>query len=104
MSQLNLADSNSDKCDFFSDIDENINLDVASKYYDTTDINNMTQSLNRNNTLSILHTNIQSLNCNGEKLEMLLQSIDLKFDIVCPKLGIVKIKNIYLKSHKDGGL
>ena len=77
MSQLNLADSKSDKCDFFSDIDENINLDAAYKYYDTTDINNMTQSLNLNNTLSILHTNIQSLNCNGEKLETLLH-----FDIV----------------------
>ena len=35
MSRLNLVDSN-------SDIDENINLDVASKYYDTTDINNDT--------------------------------------------------------------
>ena len=42
----------------------------------------MTQSLNLNNTLSILHTNIQSLNCNGEKLETLLQSIDLKCVIV----------------------
>ena len=62
MSQLNLADSNSDKRDFFSDIDENINLDVVSKYYDITDINNMTQSLNLNNTLSILHTNIQYTN------------------------------------------
>ena len=42
----------------------------------------MSQSLNLSNRLNILHTNIQSLNCNGEKLESLFQSINIKFDIV----------------------
>ena len=97
MPQLRLDDSHPDKCDFFSDIDENTNMDVNFKYYarnlsrgvekpegpsalqpttepnfkyyDTIEINNMAQSLNLSNSLSILHTNIQSLNCNGEKLE-----------------------------------
>ena len=70
-------DVNTDKYDFFfTDIDENTTLDTDFKYYDITDLNKLTQPISESIGFSILHSNIQSLNCNGEKSECLLNSIN----------------------------
>ena len=53
---------------FFTDIDKNTALDTDFKYYDISDLNKMTQPISDKIGFSILHSNIQSLNCNGEKL------------------------------------
>ena len=79
--KLTLDDANTDKYDFFTDIDENTKLDTDFKYYDITDLNKLTQPISESIGFSILHSNIQSLNCNGEKLECLLNSINVKFDV-----------------------
>ena len=68
--------------DFFTDIDENTILDTDFKYYDITDLNKLTQPISESIGFSILHSNIQFLNCNGEKLECLLNSINVKFDVI----------------------
>ena len=67
---------------FFTDIDVNTTLDVNFKYYDITDLNKMTQPISQKIDFSIMHINIQSLNCHGEKLECLITStISLKLDL-----------------------
>ena len=42
----------------------------------------MIQPINQKIDFSKIHTNIQSINCNGEKLECLLNSMNGKFDII----------------------
>ena len=39
--KLNFAENKRDKYDFYSDIDENTNLNINFKFYDTTDFNEM---------------------------------------------------------------
>ena len=73
---LTLNEINIDKCDYFTDIDNNTTLDGNFKYYDVTDFNKMIQPINQKIDFSIMHTNIQSLKCNGEKLKCLLNSIE----------------------------
>ena len=82
MGKLTLDDANTDNSDFFTDIDENTTLDTDFKYYDITDLNKLTQPISESIGFSILHSNIQSLNCNGEKLKCLLNSINVKFDVI----------------------
>ena len=79
---LKLNEINIDKCDYFTDIDNNTTLDGNFKYYDVSDFNKMIQPINQKIDFSIMHTNIQSLKCNGEKLECLLTSMNGKFDII----------------------
>ena len=79
MGELNL-DVNSDKYVFFTD--KNTALDTDFNYYDISDLNKMTQPISDKIGFSILHSNIQSLNCNGEKLEYLLNSTNVKFDVI----------------------
>ena len=80
--KLNFANHKSDKFDFYSSIDENTNLDINSKYYDTQDFNEMIKTLSLEKKVSLLHTNISSLRGNGEKLEYTLENLNLKFDII----------------------
>ena len=80
--KLNFANHKSDKYDFYSSIDENTNLDINSKYYDTQDFNEMIKTLSPEKKFSLLHTNMSSLTGNGEKLEYTLENLNLKFDII----------------------
>ena len=80
--KLNFANHKSDKSDFYSSIDENTNLDINSKYYDTQDFNEMINTLSPEKKFSLLHTNISSLTENGKKLEYTLENLNLKFDII----------------------
>ena len=82
MDALTLDDTNPDKYDFFTDIDENTALDTDFKYYDITEFNKMTQPIRQTIDFSVMHSNIQSLNCNGEKLECLLNSTETKCDVI----------------------
>ena len=82
MNKLRILESDPEKFDFYSDIDTNISLDMDFKYYDQTDFNNLTKTIDSIKSFSLLHTNISSLNGNGEKLETLINSIDIKFDII----------------------
>ena len=45
--------------------------------------------------ISILHSNIESLNCNFEKLELLLDNIDYNFDVI----GLTETWNSEEKIH-----
>ena len=73
---------------FFSengDLDEDTTTQpIDFKFYDIHDFHKRKANLtlNENNNLSILHTNIQSLNCNFDKLEILINSLDYHFDIL----------------------
>ena len=78
--KVNFAEYKMDKYDFFSSIDENTDLDITSKYYDTQDFNEMIKTVYQNENFSLLHTNISSLTGNGEKLEYTFKN--LKFDII----------------------
>ena len=60
----------------------NTTPDGNFKYYDVTDFNKMIQPINQKIDFSIMHRNIQSLKCNGEKLKCLLNSMNGKFDII----------------------
>ena len=80
--KINFAEYKRDKYDFYSDIDENTNLNINFKFYDTTDFNEMTKTLDLEKKFSLLHTNISSMTGNGGKLEYTLEKLNFKFDII----------------------
>ena len=67
------------------DFDENFNayhtLVHNFKYYETHDFHTMKDKISYN-TFSLLHTNICSLQYNGDNLENLLANLQFKFDII----------------------
>ena len=65
-----------------SDPSNTISLNSDFGYYDIHNFHKKTKLLPKTN-FSIFHTNIQFLNCNFDKLEYLLYSLDFVFDIVC---------------------
>ena len=64
-----------------SDPDDNIQLNADFGYYSTHDFHKKTKLIPEKH-FSLFHTNIQSLNCNFDKLEYLLYSLEPKFDII----------------------
>ena len=69
---------------YLEDFDENFDLyhslKPEFKYYETHEFHLMKEKAN--NSFSIFHTNICSLQFNGDNLENLLASLEFKFDIV----------------------
>ena len=52
------------------------------KYYEVHDIHLLKDTIDINKQTSLLHTNICSLQANGDKLDILLKELDFKFDII----------------------
>ena len=82
---LNLNDvlHNSGKdshCDY--DPNENILNTTDFKYYSTHDFHKLKCNVRHDQSFSLLHTNISSLQGNFEKLEYLLADLDYNFDII----------------------
>ena len=79
-----LLTSHSDK-DFHNtnDIYDNyLDLKPNFKYYEIHDFHKITNTLEMHKQTSILHTNICSLQGNIDKLDMLVDDLDHKFDII----------------------
>ena len=76
---------NVDTNDHNMDFDENYNayhsLKPDFKYYETHEFHAMKEKL-VDNSFSLLHTNICSLQYNGDNLENLLANLEFKFDII----------------------
>ena len=83
---LNRHDDNDNKYDdiYHEDFDENFDmyhsLKPDFKYYEIHDFHMMKEKVN--DSFSIFHTNICSLQYNGYNLHNLLASLEFKFDIV----------------------
>ena len=82
---LNLNDvlNNSGKdnhCNY--DPNENILNTIDFKYYSTHDFHKLKCNVRHDQSFSLLHTNISSLQGNFEKLEYLLADLDYNFDII----------------------
>ena len=77
-----------------SDDDENVTIPVNCDYYDPDEFYSLCKN-NLQNSFSILHSNICSLQCNFNKLEILLESMPLKFDII----SLTETWNPKSKSH-----
>ena len=86
-----ITDLNLDKLDLNqfhpnadNDIDQNLNLNTDFKYYSTREFHKLNRKLKSENLLflSMMHTNICSVNKNFENLELLITSLEHKFDII----------------------
>ena len=64
-----------------TDPDNDILLNADFGYYDIHEFHKKIKLIPENN-FSLFHTNIQSLNCNFDKLEYLLYSLDFNFDLI----------------------
>ena len=62
--------------------EESAPCNVVFNYYSTSELNNLVMSKNMNKSLSLIHTNIESLQAKEDRLKLLLTSIELKFDII----------------------
>ena len=82
--KLDLSQS-SDSNDHDMDFDDNYNayhsLKPDFKYYETHEFHNLKDKM-ADKTFSLLHTNICSLQYNGDNLENLLANLQFKFDII----------------------
>ena len=69
---------------YSNDIDSNINNFSNFDYHDNHELHKLmnSPSLNKNKMSSILHTNICSISKNLENVEILLNNLDHKFDII----------------------
>ena len=65
------------------------------RYYDNHDFHKVATKIKSTNTFSVMHSNIQSLNQNFEKIERLLDRLEFSFDIV----GVTETWNEDSKSH-----
>jgi hypothetical protein len=82
--------NNHDKIDhkyddmYLEDFDENFDLYHSLKpdfkYYETHEFHMMKEKIN--NSFSVFHTNISSLQFNGDNLQNLLANLEFKFDII----------------------
>ena len=82
--------------DTLNDIYSSFNNDSECKYFNSTDFNN-SFPLNDEQNFSVIHCNIRSMKANGEDLTNYLETLYLKFDIIC--LSETWIKDIqYLNS------
>ena len=83
---LNSHDENDHKYDdmYLEDFDENFDqyhsLKPDFKYYETHQFHTMTEKVK--NSFSVFHTNISSLQGNGDNLHNLLASLEFKFDVI----------------------
>ena len=69
---------------FKNDVDTNLDDSTNFNYYDNHEFHKLTQklNLNKNNTSSILHTNISSVRKNLGNLQTLLCNLDYRFDVL----------------------
>ena len=67
-----------------NDIDHNLNLNTNFKYYTTHEFHKLSRKLNSENSpfFSLMHRNVCSLNKNVQNLEILITSLEHKFDII----------------------
>jgi hypothetical protein len=79
---LSPENSESDKhdIDFDANYDAYHSLRPDFKYYETHEFHSLKDRMDDN--FSLLHTNICSLQCNGDNLENLLNNLQFKFDII----------------------
>ena len=68
--------------DALNNIDDTFDLLPSFKYYQTHDFHKLLNKVNQNKIFSLLHTNISSLTANFENLEILLENLNHKFDII----------------------
>ena len=61
---------------------DNLRLQPDFKYYQNYEFYKLRQSLIKNKMLSILYTNICSLEGNAEKLETLISNLEFNFDVI----------------------
>ena len=76
----------SKNCNYaLSDPNEQIPDPKNFEYYSTHDFHKLKHNLTvrKSSSLSILHTNICSLQGNFENLELLINNLDFQFDIIC---------------------
>ena len=64
------------------DPDEEIKDNSNFSFYTTKDFHGLKNKIKNRKTFSLMHTNIESLNSNCEKLQYLLNDIDYQFDII----------------------
>ena len=64
------------------DPDEEIKDNSNFSFYTTKDFHELKNKNKNRKTFSVIHTNIESLNGNFEKLQYLLNDIDYRFDII----------------------
>ena len=64
------------------DPDEEIKDNSSFSYYTSNNLRKLKDRFKNSKTFSLMHTNIESLNCNFEKLQYLIKDIDYKFDII----------------------
>ena len=79
---------------------DTVALKTDFDYYDILSFHKKIKNVLPQKCFSLLHTNIQSLNCNFEKLEYLLYSLDFKFDII----GLTETWNPKTKCNFSPGL
>lgn len=64
------------------DPDNEIKDNSNFSYYSTKDFKKLKDKFNNRKTFSLMHTNIESLNANFDKLQYLINDIDFQFDII----------------------
>ncbi len=67
---------------FNNDIDTFANFHSNFDYYTSHDFHKLTNNPNSDGSLSLFHTNIQSLSANNENLQILLYNLNFNFDII----------------------
>ena len=83
-----------------NNIDKNFNLSVDFDYYTFHDFHKLVKGLheNRKTFFSIYHSNIESLQCNFERLHTQLVNLDHNFDII----ALSEVWNPSSKNFKPG--
>ena len=80
LTQSNESTFCSPDIEFDHQVDTHYSLKPDFKYYETHEFHNLKDKIK--NTFSLLHTNIQSLQYNGDNLKLLLANLEFKFDII----------------------
>ena len=62
--------------------DQFIDLKSNFNYYDIHEFHKLKQNKIPKSTISLIHTNIESLQANIEKLELLITDLEFKFDVI----------------------
>ena len=93
LTQSNESTFCSSDVEFDHQFNTHYSLKPDFKYYETHDFHNLKGKIK--NTFSLLHTNIPSLQYNGDSLKLLLTNIEFKFDII----AVTEIWNPEYSSH-----
>ena len=64
------------------DPDEEIKDNSNFSYYTTKEFHKLRDRIKEDKKFSLIHSNIQSLNCNFDKLEYLIKEVDHQFDVI----------------------